>query len=72
MFVTEVKAWGVQCMLFIPGASGNMNAAYYRAEFGTFAKIGRPAWTPSPEHENTNDIEEQAETNAMVRSKSEH
>lgn len=43
LLVTEVKAWGVQGFVKIPG-SGD---AYYRAPFTAVFRIGRAEWTPS-------------------------
>jgi hypothetical protein len=41
MVVTEVKPWGVQGYVKAPGSA---DLAYYRAETGTFARVGRVEW----------------------------
>jgi hypothetical protein len=42
MVVTEVKVWGVQGYVRVPGKTIGGNA-YYRASFGTFAHTGGKA-----------------------------
>lgn len=45
MTVTEVKEWGVQGYVQALGADGHPgDQAYYRAENGTFVKIGTAYW----------------------------
>lgn len=43
MLVTEVKGWGVQAAALVPESNGP-KAAYYRAPWGRFAKVGAAAW----------------------------
>lgn len=49
MTVTEVKEWGVQGYVQIPGKDGGQ--AYYRAENGTFDWIGRTNFVLADEEE---------------------
>lgn len=44
--VDEVKSWGVQCYWLQATERGvPPNAAFYRAEYGTFRYIGKAEWT---------------------------
>lgn len=45
LVVSEVKPWGVQGYVQGLGENGQMGGqAYYRAETGTFAFVGRSVW----------------------------
>lgn len=43
LVVTEVKEWGIQGYVPVPGAG----LAFYRADYGTFEKIGKAVWFAS-------------------------
>ncbi len=44
MIVTEVKLWGVQGYVQIPGQGEAGGQAYYRCKFGDFEFIGHACW----------------------------
>ena len=48
LLVTEVKPWGVQGFVCMPGERGRPpGAAYFRAKWDQFEYIGEAAWGPS-------------------------
>jgi len=52
MTVTAVKSWGVVGYVQGLGEAGRIGGqAYYRAQFGTFEKVGRAAWVEGSEDE---------------------
>jgi hypothetical protein len=42
--VTELKAWGVQGYVRVPGKGDNGGDAYYRVRFEKIVRIGRSEW----------------------------
>jgi hypothetical protein len=45
LVVTEVKGWGVQGFVQVPG----QGQAYYRVRTEACARVGRLHWTPAPD-----------------------
>lgn len=48
MIVTEVHVWGLQGFVMVP-MPGGASAAFYRAEQGYYARIGKVRWNPNVE-----------------------
>lgn len=55
MIVTEVKPWGVQGYVQIPGEKGGQ--AYYRCNYEHLFFIGRAEWIANRESESENDMD---------------
>lgn len=55
--VEEVKTWGIQGFVQALGESRDSigSRAYYRAEWGTFMKIGKAEWVPKEPVEDNGD-----------------
>ncbi len=45
LVVTEMKSWGVQGYVTIPGKDGNGGSAYYRVAFEHIVYIGEAEWS---------------------------
>lgn len=53
MLVTEVKGWGAQGFIAMPGARGEKpGAAYFRCKWENMERIGHAVWVPPPEDED--------------------
>ena len=44
MIVTEVKNWGLQGYITVPGTVGGSGTAYYRVNHDNYAKVGPAKW----------------------------
>ncbi len=44
LVVTELKSWGVQGYVTIPGKEGNGGSAFYRVAFDRVVYIGQAEW----------------------------